>query len=120
MSVRSFALITPGPTWTDGRSVFRQDRVVLQAHVDAMRDLYERKELLLGGPVLDGRFGIALFDTESLADADRHMRADPAVRSGLFTYALHHHMPYFDAFDGTCRTEAVGRQPTPGVTSPLS
>lgn len=112
MSIRSIALITPGPTWTDGRSVFLQDQAVLQGHLDAMRNLFDRKELLLGGPVLDGRMGIALFDTESLAQAEEHMRADPAVRAGLFTYQLHHHLPYFDAFDGTRRTEAGGGAPT--------
>ncbi len=115
MSIRSIALITPGPIWTDGRSVFPQDRAVLQEHLDAMRDLYDRKELLLGGPMLDGRFGIALFDTDALVQADEHMRADPAVRAGLFTYQLHHHLPYFDAFDGTRRTQAVG-----GASSTLS
>ncbi len=99
--MRSLATITPGPAWTDGRSVYHQDPRVLDAHLDTMRQLYDAGALLLGGPTHDGRSGLALFETGTLGEATALMAADPAVRASIFTFRLHRLAPYFDAFDGT-------------------
>ncbi len=97
--MRSFALISPGPAWTDGRPVFDQDATVLHNHLDTMRVLFDDRSLLLGGPVKGGRSGFALFDTATAQEAVEHMDNDPAVRSGLFQFTVHELLPYFDAFD---------------------
>jgi uncharacterized protein YciI len=99
--MRTFAVITPGPAWTDGRPIFDQDASVLAAHLDTMRDLFDRRTLLLGGPERGGRSGFALFDTDTVERATEHMDADPAVRSGIFQFTMHELNPYFDAFDLT-------------------
>lgn len=99
--MRTLALIGPGPAWTDGRPVFDQDPVVLGAHLDHMRGLFDDQTLLLGGQIVPGRSGLALFDTTTVAEADARMAADPAVLAGLFTFGLLELMPYFDAFAGT-------------------
>jgi len=99
--MRSLALITPGPAWTDGRPIFDQDAVVLSAHLDAMRELFDQQVLLMGGPMRGGRSGFAVFNTPTLADASAHMNDDPAVRAGIFRFTLQELMPYFDAVDQT-------------------
>ena len=99
--MRSLALITPGPAWNDGRPIFDQNAVVLSAHLDAMRELFDRDVLLLGGPMQGGRSGLALFNTATLAEATAHMNDDPAVRADIFQFALQEMTPYFDAFDQT-------------------
>ena len=99
--MRSFALITPGPAWTDGRPIFAQDPAVLSAHLDTMRDLFDRRALLMGGPEMGGRSGFAMFDTGTITEATEHMNADPAVRAGIFQFTMHELTPYFDAFDLT-------------------
>jgi len=104
--VRSLALITPGPAWTDGRPIFAQDAVVLSAHLDAMRELFDRQVLLMGGPMKGGRSGFALFNTPTLADASARMNDDPAVRAGIFEFTLQEMTPYFDAFDHTRHSRA--------------
>ena len=96
--MRSLALIGPGPTWTDGRPVFEQDRAVLNAHLAHMRQLFAAGALLLGGPADDGRSGVALFDSPSLDSATALIEADPAVRAGLFRFDIQRLTPYFDAF----------------------
>jgi uncharacterized protein YciI len=104
--MRSFALITPGPAWTDGRPIFDQDADVLSAHLDTMRELFDRRALLMGGPEKGGRCGFALFDTSTADEATRHMNDDPAVRAGIFRYTMHELVPYFDAFDLTRHSRA--------------
>jgi uncharacterized protein YciI len=97
--MRSLALLRPGPTWTDGRPVFDQDRVVLGAHLTHMRQLFAAGALLLGGPAHGGRSGVALLDTTCLDSATALIEADPAVRAGLFRFDLQRLTPYFDAFE---------------------
>ena len=111
--MRSFALITPGPAWSDGRPIFDQDPVVLSAHLDTMRDLFDRRELLMGGPENGGRSGFALFNTGTAGEAKRHMDDDPAVRAGIFQFTMHELVPYFDAFDLTRHSRAVVASLTP-------
>jgi uncharacterized protein YciI len=102
--MRSLALISPGPAWTDGRPVFDQDPKVLGEHLGHMRHLFDTGALLLGGPAHDGRSGIALLDTASFEQATALIDADPAVRAGLFEFAITWLTPYFDTFDGTRST----------------
>lgn len=102
--MRSLALIGPGPAWTDGRPVFDQDPQILGAHLDHMRRLFDSGALLLGGPVYDGRSGIALLETPSLEKATTLIEDDPAVRAGLFEFTIRRLTPYFDTFDGTRST----------------
>ena len=97
--MRSLALIGPGPTWTDGRPVFEQDRVVLGAHLAHMGQLFAVGALLRGGPAHDGRSGVALLDTACLDSANALIEADPAVRAGLFRFDIQRLTPYFDAFE---------------------
>jgi uncharacterized protein YciI len=106
--MRSLALITPGPLWTDGRPIFAQDATILSGHLDAMRRLFDGGELLLGGPAKDGRSGFALFDTATVDTSIQRMNLDPAVTSGLFRFAMHEIVPYFDAFDGSRHSAVKG------------
>ena len=106
MTMRSFALITPGRAWTDGRPIFDQDPVALSAHLDTMRELFDRRALLMGGPEKDGRSGFALFNTGAAEEATQHMDDDPAVRAGIFQFTMHELIPYFDVFDLTRHSRA--------------
>jgi len=71
-----------------------------------MRDLFDARTLLMGGPMRGGRSGFALFDTSTLDEATQRMNDDPAVRAGIFQYTMQEMIPYFDAFDLTRHSRA--------------
>lgn len=103
--MRALAILTPGPSWTDGRPIFDQDPAVLRGHLAAMRRLYDGGTLILGGPFTGGRRGLALMEAPTAAHALAALSRDPAVSSGLFRSELLEVVPYFDAFDGTRTAE---------------
>ena len=101
------AWITPGPEWRDG-TVYDQGAPI-EEHLEAMRAQYDQGRLLLGGPFIDGRAGVAVLDVDAEAEARSIMDADPAVIAGVFRYELHRVRAYFDAYDGTrASTDVAG------------
>lgn len=92
------ALIAHGPRWIEGKSVYEQGLAV-EAHLAAMRDLFDAGELLLGGPFDQGG-GIAILDVPDEAAAREVMEADPGVRAGVMVYEIKALRPIFDAASG--------------------
>jgi uncharacterized protein YciI len=77
----------PRPTFVSDMTPAEYE-IILQhfAFMDRVRD---DGKLLLTGPSLDGAWGIAIFKVTAQSEAERLVAADPAVRAGLFTPALH-------------------------------
>ena len=103
--MRYVALISHGPRWRTGRSVFEQGPA-MQDHLEAMRRRFDEGSLLLGGP-FDGKGGIAVLDAPDEDAAADVMDTDPGVVAGVLTYELHHLNAYFDAFAGVRAEETV-------------
>jgi len=61
----------------------RDEQEGMQEHRAYMRSLFERGEILLGGPFLDRPGGVAVYQTKTLEEAEKLAGADPGVRSGL-------------------------------------
>ena len=79
--MRSLAIIHPGPAWSDGRPVFDQDPTVLREHLGHLRRLFALGAMLLRGPALDGRSGMARAATPTIdIDSGSHDGAqEPAI-----------------------------------------
>jgi len=101
------AIIGHGPEWISGRSVFEQDRAVVQAHLESMRHRFQDGNLLLGGP-FDRAGGIAVWRADDLDHARRMMDADPGVATGLMDYDLYELTAYFDATTDHATRSDVG------------
>jgi uncharacterized protein YciI len=80
----------PGPRWQAGRSVSEQ---ALDAHRAYMEELYERDELLMGGPLLDNAGGLIILRVPDQQVAEHIMAHDPAVRAGIVKGSVHPWLP---------------------------
>jgi uncharacterized protein YciI/ketosteroid isomerase-like protein len=97
-----FALVfRPGPAWVRGAPVGAQP---LAPHLAHMKRLWQAGRLVLAGPFLDDRGGLAVIEAGSLEEAMRVLAADPAVASGVMTAEVH---PWRTVFD-RARAAAAG------------
>jgi uncharacterized protein YciI len=92
-------IIGHGPNWVAGKSVYEQDRSVIQAHLESMRRRFDDGALLLGGP-FDRSGGIAVWRADDAAHARELIDADPAVIADVMSYDLFELTAYFDRFTG--------------------
>jgi uncharacterized protein YciI len=93
-------MFRPGPKWIAGQPANRQDPAVMLPHLIRMRELYDRGNLVFGGPTRAGFGGMALMETKTFSEAADLMREDPAVLAGVLIYEVAELNPYFDAFAG--------------------
>jgi uncharacterized protein len=70
-----------------------EEQSVMGEHFAYLQELLADGTLMLAGPCLDRAFGIAIFEADDAAEAERIMRADPAVVRGVFTAELHPFKP---------------------------
>jgi len=58
---------------------------VMEKHAAYWAEMFKTGKVLIIGPVLDpkGAWGIAVLETDSLADAQQMADNDPSVKSGL-------------------------------------
>lgn len=110
--MRVLARITPGPTWMPGRTVWEQGPAIA-AHLRFMEAQYADGALLVGGPLRDGRSGMALLDVADLDVARALAAADPAVQAQAMTYEVAEVLTYFDAFGAARMTGASHAPPRP-------
>jgi len=90
-------IIGHGPNWVTGKSVYDQDRQLVQAHLESMRQRFDEGTLLLGGP-FDRAGGIAIWDAPDIDHARQLIDADPAVAAELMDYELFELTAYFDRY----------------------
>ena len=79
------AIYTPGPGWRAGDSECAR---LSAAHREYQHGHFASGALVMGGPFVDEKFGLALF-TGSLEDVRAIVDADPAVAGGVYTVNLH-------------------------------
>ncbi len=75
-----------GPTWTDGKS--QQDQL-LEDHARYLMRHYRRRIVLMGGPFRDDTGGLAIIEAGAAEDAERFLRADPAIARGTLRATWH-------------------------------
>jgi uncharacterized protein YciI len=109
--MRYLAMLEPGPKWLPGVPVSGQDRAIIAAHLVAMRQRYDERALIFGGPFADGFGGMAVVEAGSQDEAAAMLAADPAVAAGLMTVRLHAVKAIFDAVAGTAWSPP-GRDPS--------
>lgn len=59
-------------------------------HFDYLKDLLEKKVLILAGPCLDREYGIAIFEAQDEEEAKEIMNNDPCISEGVMSGELHH------------------------------
>lgn len=84
----------PGPAWLPDRPLMDQP---LQGHFEYMTALEEDGVLALGGGFTDGSGALGVLRADSLAEAERIARSDPAVAAELVTTEVH---PWFVTVGG--------------------
>lgn len=62
---------------------------IMGEHFLYLQDMLEKGKLILAGPETNGKFGIAIIETESEQEAKDIMNNDPAVKSGIVTPELY-------------------------------
>lgn len=96
-----------GPAWKPGVPVTAQGEPMEQ-HLRYMKELFDRGSLILGGPYDPDRGGIAVFDTETFAEAQSLADGDPANQADVIGYRLERLHTVFDAVGGVDRSDALG------------
>jgi uncharacterized protein YciI len=76
-------LIPPRPTFATDMTP--EEGAVMQKHAAYWAEMFKTGKVLIIGPVLDpkGAWGMAVLETDSLADAQKMADNDPSVKSGL-------------------------------------
>ncbi len=104
--MRFVTLLTHGPQWQSGKTVYEQGPAI-EEHLGSMRRLFDEGALLVGGPFDEGG-GIALLEAPDRDAALALIEADPAVRAGVLGYRLHQLHAYFDAIASFRTDVSVG------------
>ncbi len=58
-------------------------------HFQYLKELLERKVLILAGPCLDREFGVAIFEAQDEEEAKEIMNNDPCISEGVMSGELH-------------------------------
>ena len=62
-----------------------EEQKIIAEHFEYLKELLNRKILLLAGPALNKRFGIAIYEADSAEEAQKILDNDPAVINRVFT-----------------------------------
>jgi uncharacterized protein len=62
---------------------------VMESHFVYLKSAVSSKRVVLAGPCTDGTFGIVVFKSSSLDDAQKFMKKDPAVHAEVMSAELH-------------------------------
>lgn len=94
-----FAIVyRPGAGWKAGRPWSEQ---ALYAHGTYMQSLFDKGQLVYGGPFDDHTGGLAVVEVDDASAAQRVIDEDPAVIEGVFDAEHHPWVTVFDQPEGT-------------------
>ena len=65
-----------------------EENKIISEHFLYLKNLLEKKILILAGPELNAKFGIAVLETNTEAEAIKIMENDPAIINKVFTAEL--------------------------------
>ena len=74
-----------GPNWREGAPLHRQE---LHGHLRHLARLHAEGTLVMAGPFRDSAGGLAIVQTESVADAEAMGAADPGVTLGVLVVSV--------------------------------
>jgi len=80
------------PRLIDDLNWTNEDKLIVDQHFTNLQKLLDEGKLILAGRSLDEddrKFGIVIFEAETLAQAETIMLNDPAVLSGIMIAELH-------------------------------
>ncbi|XID90789.1 YciI family protein [Paenibacillaceae bacterium WGS1546] len=83
----------PGAAWVNGKSVFEQS---LDDHGEYMQKLFDEKKLMIGGPYLDDRGGMAVIEATDKDEAAAILNNAPAIVRRIFEAEMYPLMAVFD------------------------
>lgn len=62
-----------------------EEGMIMQEHFFYLKELLELGKLVIAGPELSGKFGMGVYETETLEEVQELLDNDPAVKSGIVT-----------------------------------
>ena len=96
-SIMIFVVVyTPGSAWIQGKRVVEQP--FFKDHARYMRQFFDDKRLLMGGPFLDNQGGLGILEVANEAQAREIIEQDPAVLEKVFQPTLHPWHPAFNQY----------------------
>jgi uncharacterized protein len=66
-----------------------EEEAVMSEHFEYLQGLLAEGKLVIAGPCLDAKYGIAIFRASSMEEARDVMERDPAVVRGVMTATVH-------------------------------
>lgn len=85
---QQFAYILRPPRTNFPETITKEEQAVVERHFNYLKNLLDKKELLMAGRCLNGAFGITIFEAETEEQARQIMENDPAVKEKLMTAEL--------------------------------
>ena len=71
------------------QSLTDAEKLTLSVHFEYLNSALKSQTLIMAGPCTDAAFGIVVFKSASLEDAQKFMNNDPAIKAGIFSGELH-------------------------------
>ncbi len=65
-----------------------EDSSIISEHADYLKRLLDQGKLIIAGPTLNAKFGIAVFEADSEEEAQSIMKNDPAVKKNVMSAEL--------------------------------
>jgi uncharacterized protein len=62
-----------------------EEQKIIKEHFEYLKELLDKKILLLAGPTLNKRFGVAIYEAASTEEAQKILDNDPAIVKQVFT-----------------------------------
>src|SRR6266545_571358 len=66
-----------------------EEQKIIKEHFEYLKELLSKKILLLAGPTLNKRFGVAIYEAASIEEAQKILDNDPAIVKQVFTGEIH-------------------------------
>ncbi len=80
-----FVYVVKPPRENFPDTITKEEADIVSEHFYYLKDLLEKKVMLLVGRTQAGDFGICVFECDSPEKASEIMAGDPAVKKGVFT-----------------------------------
>jgi uncharacterized protein len=71
------------------QTLTESEKLTLSVHFEYLNSALKSQTLIMAGPCTDAAFGIVVFKSASLNEAEKFMNNDPAIKAGIFSGELH-------------------------------
>src|SRR4030095_16527275 len=80
---KHFICIKKPPRENFAETMTPEESQIMSQHFLYLKDLMEKGILVLAGPEISGRFGVSIYEAESIEHAKDLIANDPSVKKGL-------------------------------------